>query len=109
MMYTADFIDRIKAQYPDSPKIHRLADEGHWDLGKELRLGSEYSLSYKDIIAAQSLEELQSAAIKQQLRKGLYDEFMAGLGSVPSPQQARLILDKENKVTDAERDIEEAG
>lgn len=101
-MYTDDFKQRINDLYPEDDEINRLAREGKWELGRALRLASNGEITHKDIIAAQSLEELQAAAIKLRLRKELYDEFMVGKGSIPSQQQAHLILDSENRIISQE-------
>lgn len=102
-MYTEEFIQRVLDLYPDNEYIRTLAESGQYALGRELRIGSDYEITPRDIIAADNLEDLQRAAIKLQLRKQLYNDFIDGKGSIPSPEQAHFILARE------EKNMEESG
>lgn len=94
-MFTKEFIQQVKDLYDEEDHIIDLALMGKWELGRALRIGSDYTITHRDIIRADSLEDLQTASIKLQLRKQLYDDFMDGKGSIPSQEQAHQILSEE--------------
>ncbi len=81
MEYSADLIWKVKELYPNSPEMHRLADNGHYFLGRYLDDSSNNSIPVDTVLLATSLEELQKIArhekLKGQLYKQWYDETRA--------------------------------
>jgi hypothetical protein len=61
-MYSEKFIKEVKECYPDSEKIHQLADEGSVLLGRYLDDSCGGGIPLDRVLTALTLEELQAEA-----------------------------------------------
>lgn len=77
MAYTQEFIYRVKALYPNSAEMHRLADEGNYFLGRWLDDSSSGGFSPEHILNTPYEKLMQEARIMQDKHK-LYQDFLAG-------------------------------
>lgn len=74
-MYTTDLINEVKELYPNSPEMHKAAEEGNAFLGRYLDDGSSGSIPLDTILLATSLEQLQKAARLQKRKLELYKKW----------------------------------
>jgi len=72
MEYPEDFIKEVKEVYPDSPDMHRLADEGQYFLGRYLDDSSGGGIPLDTVLTALTLEELQVKARTEKRKINLY-------------------------------------
>jgi len=72
MEYPEDFIKEVKEVYPDSPDMHRLADEGQYFLGRYLDDSSGGGIPLDTVLTALTLEELQVKARREKRKVNLY-------------------------------------
>ena len=77
MAYTREFIDKVKALYPNTPEMHRLAEEGNQALGRWLDDSSCGGIS-PDKILKSTYEEMLTEAQVLKARRKLYGEFVSG-------------------------------
>ena len=75
MGYSTSFIQKVKECYPDSPKMHDLADNGEYFLGRYLDDSSSGAINVDAILLATSLDELQKVARREKMRVNLYKEW----------------------------------
>ncbi len=59
MAYTRELINEVKELYPNSPEMHRLAENGDAFLGRYLDDSSPTGISIDEVLLATSLDELQ--------------------------------------------------
>ena len=79
MKYPHEFIERIKTAFPNSPKMHELAESGSPLLGYMLDDSTEDDFSYKIVVKsidAGQIEELRAIAMLEIERRGLYYEWV---------------------------------
>lgn len=62
MQYTAEFLERLKAEFPDEPHLHKMAECGSKDI---------------PLMIKPSLESLTAGEILEYLRNGKADELQA--------------------------------
>ena len=77
MEYTQNFIDRVKKLYPNSPEMHKLAEEGNYFLGRWLDDSSCGGISADEILNT-PYEELKKKAEVLKQRQELYGDFIKG-------------------------------
>ena len=77
MAYTQEFIDRVKALYPNSAEMHRLADEGNYFLGRWLDDSSSAGFSADEILNTPYEKLIEEAKILKEKRQ-LYRDFLEG-------------------------------
>lgn len=77
MMYTQDFVNRVKELYPNSTEMHRLAEEGNYFLGRYLDDSSCGGFSPNQILNT-SYEELRKQAVLLEKQRELYADFVSG-------------------------------
>jgi len=71
-MYSDKLIKEVKEVYPDSKKMHILAESGNVFLGRYLDDSSQNGISIDEILLATSLNELQEKARMYKRRINLY-------------------------------------
>jgi hypothetical protein len=62
MAYTQELINEVKELYPNSPEMHKLAENGAAFLGRYLDDSCDSGISLSEILLATSLDELQKKA-----------------------------------------------
>lgn len=72
MNYPQDFIDEVKAVYPDWADAHKMAANGNAFLGRLLDDASCDSITVKEILEATSLDELKKKALILKRKFSLY-------------------------------------
>lgn len=77
MAYTQEFINRVKQLYPENTRMHELAEEGSYFLGRFLDDSSSGGISPDEVLKL-SHEELVSKAKIMQERRELYADFFSG-------------------------------
>ena len=77
MMYSREFIEKVKRVYPDSPNIIDAAERGLSILGRYLDDSSCGSIS-SSMVMALSHEELLARAAVMQTRRELYSDWFSG-------------------------------
>jgi len=78
MFYPEEFKTRVRAAYPNLPKLYDHMEAGERHMVKQfLEAGIEIKqgVSFEDVLAATSLEELQAYAKLQQERAELLKEW----------------------------------
>lgn len=75
MAYTKELIEEVRELYPDSPKMHELAESGHPILGRYLDDSSSGGISIDQILLATTLEELQTKARLLKRKVNLYKKW----------------------------------
>ena len=80
MIYPTDFKERVKAAYPNLPKLYEYMELGDRYMVKQfLEAGIEMprgGIPYKKVLEATSLKELQSYAKLQEERKNLLNWYI---------------------------------
>lgn len=76
-MFSSKFIADIKAAYPESKEMHKLAEEGNSFLGRWLD-DSVQSITSQEVLDAASLEELKEKARRIKMQADLYADFCSG-------------------------------
>lgn len=76
-MFSKSFINRVKEVYPDSARMHELAESGNQFLGRYLD-DSISQISYREILDSTSLEELKIKARRIEKQHSLYKDFSNG-------------------------------
>ena len=86
MKYTAAFVERLKAEFPDEPHLHQMAEVGSKDLPLMLKPSLE-SLTTDEILEYLrdgKANELQDRCEAHQRRLALYYEaYQFAFGSSP--------------------------
>ena len=77
MIYTQEFINRIKQVYPNNIELHRLAEEGNQFLGRWLDDSSSGGFSPSEVLQT-PYEDLITQARQMQTRRELYNDFVSG-------------------------------
>lgn len=75
MAYTRELINEVKELYPDSPRMHELAESGNAFLGRYLDDSSANSINIDRILLATSLDELQKEARMMKRKVNLYKKW----------------------------------
>jgi len=75
MAYTQELINEVKELYPDSPVMHRLAEDGDVFLGRYLDDSSVVAIRLDTILLATSLDELQKIARREKRKAELYGKW----------------------------------
>lgn len=88
MVYTQEFIDKVKYVYPNSKEMHKLAEEGNYFLGRYLDDGrggvttptitieEALNTSREQLLERQKIE--QDKAEREKLKNELYADFLNG-------------------------------
>ena len=74
-MYTQDLIDEVKELYPNSNKMHHLAETGNVLIGRYLDDSSYGSVSLDEILNATNLNELKDKARILKRKRDLYAKW----------------------------------
>jgi len=77
-LYTKEFIEKVKAEYPDRKDIHRMLDMGDIRVGNELAKKIHLDIDDAEIIRALDegrYEDVKKAAEKRIRLKQLYAEW----------------------------------
>ncbi len=77
MIYTQEFIDKVKQLYPNNTELHRLAEEGNYFLGRWLDDSSSSGFSPSKVLNT-PYEDLITQAKEMQARSELYADFVSG-------------------------------
>ena len=75
MFYPEDFKKRLKKAYPDWEELHWRLDNNDYMVGHLLKENMQSAISIDSVLAAKSLEDLQSMAKAMEQRVKLYDEW----------------------------------
>jgi hypothetical protein len=75
MQYPDDFVKRCKETYPDFYDLHEALDDGLVFAGRYLDDSRYGGVSNKDILRAESLEQVQELARQCEMRNQLYKEW----------------------------------
>ena len=75
MAYTRELINEVKELYPDSIKMHELAESGNAFLGRYLDDSCSTGMSIDKILLATSLDELQKEARLMKRKVNLYKKW----------------------------------
>ena len=73
MRYSTECIDYVKAAYPESPEMHRMAKEHRLDLGIHLDIGRIGKLDPIQVLGANSLKDVRDMARKSIMREYLFE------------------------------------
>ena len=80
MAYTKELIDEVKELYPNSTKMHELAEQGNAFLGRYLDDSSPRGIPIDAVLLATSLEELQK---KQENINARCNSIKNGANKIP--------------------------
>lgn len=75
LKYPQAFINEVKELYPDYKKMHELADEHAYFLGRYLDDSSGRGVPYDTVLTATSLDELQKYARNEKRKIQLYNKW----------------------------------
>ena len=75
--FKKEFIAEVDALYPGSTDMHRLMEQDNPWLGRWLCDSADSDISYRDVLNAKSLEELQDRARIIERKWNLYDWYMS--------------------------------
>lgn len=78
--YSEDFIQRVKAAYPEWILLHNKLDKGDESVGDCLQLGKLLKVDPDEIISANESGDwkiIVAAAEQHKTRRSLYEEFFA--------------------------------
>ena len=75
MAYSNDLIREVKELYPDSSKMHELAESGSAWLGRYLDDSSPTGIPIDEVLLATSLEDLQRKARQAKRKVNLYKKW----------------------------------
>lgn len=75
MAYTKELIDEVKELYPTSTEMIKLAELGSVWLGRYLDDSSPTSMSFKKILSATSLDDLQKEVMMSIKKIELYKKW----------------------------------
>lgn len=73
MFYPEDFKAKVKIVCPDKERVHQLLEDGDAHLGAHLSHAYKTSFSFKEILDANSIEELKNKANSM---KEIYELFL---------------------------------
>ena len=75
MDYPQSFINECKEVYPDYARLHELLESGNVFAGRYLDDSSSSSISIREILNSNSLEELKEKAKLMQRRVDVYSKW----------------------------------
>jgi hypothetical protein len=90
MKYSSSLISRVKQLYPESPRMHELAEQGNEFLGRYLDDSSQGSVNVDTVLLATSLDKLQVTAREIKMKKELYSDWWNEVNAARSKGQTAM-------------------